>query len=329
MYRQIFEVLDIGLLVVDRDYRIRDWNHWLATRTKISKDEAIGKNLFELYPELNNKWFVRNCKSLFTFGNFVFSSQKLHRYLIPIPLSRPIAGRFEYMQQNCTIGPVRDLNDPSIGSNKIELAFIMIQDVTDLAEYERRLTDAARVDGLTGAINRSYFDALLESEFARHKRYGNVFSVALIDIDYFKTINDVYGHLTGDKVLKELVKQIQQRIRRTDIFARYGGEEFCIILPETDGDSAVVFAEEIRKRVADMSVETDEHSIGLTVSIGVSTLGTSDVFPSEVLRRADSAMYRAKDAGRNKVISESTPAPQIDHPGRICEEQNIPADCSC
>jgi len=124
----------------------------------------------------------------------------------------------------------------------------------------------------------------------------------MIDIDYFKNINDTYGHIVGDKVLIEVGKRIKQGIRDYDILARYGGEEFIILLPETDLENAIAVAERIRKNIASSEIEiNDEVKIPVTVSIGVASANGNDIILDELIKKADRALYITKNSGRIKV----------------------------
>jgi diguanylate cyclase (GGDEF)-like protein len=168
----------------------------------------------------------------------------------------------------------------------------------------RRLMALATTDPLTRVLNRRALADRLAIEMDRARRYASELAVLLIDLDYFKRINDTAGHLAGDEVLRQLAARIQEAVRTVDIVARYGGEEFVVILPETSPNGAMTFADRLR-----MGIETREFPVGegvirLTVSIGVSTFPAANVASADDLfARADAAMYRAKQDGRNQVRS--------------------------
>jgi len=158
------------------------------------------------------------------------------------------------------------------------------------------------VDGLTQIANKRALDDYLEKELARALRHSRPMSVLMMDLDHFKQVNDVHGHLTGDVVLKEVAAVISSRIRKEEMFARYGGEEFVIALPETDRDGAMEFAEEVRKMVQDNTVTFEGQTIGITISIGVASFSPEQhPTPADLIREADKWLYSAKDAGRNCV----------------------------
>ena len=157
----------------------------------------------------------------------------------------------------------------------------------------------AAIDKLTGAFNRRILDENLLTELQRSERYGDPFSVILLDIDYFKNINDRYGHLAGDRFLAEFARLIGQRLRSTDVLGRWGGEEFLVLSPKASIGEIVILAETLRKAV-------ESHDFGLsetrTVSAGVSSYAAGDT-PEKLLQRADNALYKAKRSGRNRVCS--------------------------
>jgi diguanylate cyclase (GGDEF)-like protein len=153
-----------------------------------------------------------------------------------------------------------------------------------------------RTDPLTGVNNRRGLDDAMGSQLALLNRYGTRFAIALFDIDHFKQINDVQGHLYGDQMLSQLARLIDETVRETDVVARYGGEEFLVVMPETDLTGAAAFADRLRMRIA--------NDMPLTVSGGVAEALDGDTGES-MIARADSALYSAKSAGRNCVYSHS------------------------
>jgi diguanylate cyclase (GGDEF)-like protein len=173
-------------------------------------------------------------------------------------------------------------------SHKIQSAFVVL----------------SRHDSLTNILNRRAFLELFHIEQTRQRRHKHALSVLLLDIDFFKSINDTFGHAAGDAVLIQLCETVQQLLRRSDAFGRIGGEEFAILLPQTAADSAFILAERIRESVA----EKVGHGYRLvTLSIGVACLASGEETPQEIMRRADQALYEAKENGRNcSVVSQAT-----------------------
>ena len=171
------------------------------------------------------------------------------------------------------------------------------------AQYHEEIYRMTIIDGLTQVYNKRYLLEALEREIIRGRRHTRELAVLLFDIDHFKRINDVHGHLAGDFVLKEVARVVQSRIRRDEVFARYGGEEFAIILPETTMEGAVALAETLRQKVAEHLFVFQADSIRVTVSIGVATLLDTDRGASDLIKRSDEKLYQAKHNGRNRVCS--------------------------
>lgn len=167
--------------------------------------------------------------------------------------------------------------------------------------YHEEIYRLTTIDGLTQVYNKRYFLEILEREMGRAHRYRRDLSLILFDVDYFKQVNDNYGHLAGDYVLKHLAMVLKSRIRREDVLARYGGEEFAIILPEIDHYNALQFAEKIRRIAESTAFGFEGSDIPVTVSVGVSTLAPDIDDPQTFIKNADEYLYRAKSAGRNCV----------------------------
>jgi len=219
--------------------------------------------------------------------------------------SVPLPSRWEAEFRIQVNGDIRCLwahSLPVTDNNSGQLFRGVILDVTQRKELENRLKQAATHDALTGALNRAGLEPHLEASLAGAQRHGHPMSVALVDIDYFKQVNDTYGHNLGDSVLVQLVGILQKRLRKADSLARWGGEEFLILLPNTAEAGALQLAEELRQAVEQTVFE---HHQPLTISIGVATAQTDDSLKS-LVRRADHYLYAAKNSGRNQVGSEST-----------------------
>jgi diguanylate cyclase (GGDEF)-like protein len=173
----------------------------------------------------------------------------------------------------------------------------------ELKSANDRLKYIAYTDELTDLYNHRYFHQLLETEFNRARRYGRPFSLIMFDLDDFKKVNDEFGHLRGDIVLKEMGAHVKRNVRGSDFVARYGGEEFAVILPETDSKGASVLAERLRKDIEKMRIATDGNKIKVTISVGVATYvpGSPLRDKSEIIGAADKALYLSKRTGKNKI----------------------------
>jgi len=170
----------------------------------------------------------------------------------------------------------------------------------NLEELNRKLQEISITDSLTGVFNRRHLFKCLDSVIKRSKRYGITFSVILLDIDHFKSINDTFGHFVGDSVLQKICRTIQRTIREVDIFGRLGGEEFMVILPETGLNEAFAVAERIRQEVSELTWVGENMKI--TVSGGVYQYNNEDLI--DLLKKVDAFLYQAKNSGRNKIESK-------------------------
>jgi diguanylate cyclase (GGDEF)-like protein len=164
--------------------------------------------------------------------------------------------------------------------------------------YQMMITDS-----LTQVGNRRQFDDSMEREMSRARRFGRPLSVVMFDIDLFKNLNDEYGHLVGDAVLRDVARVIRTRVRRDDTVVRYGGEEFVVILPETVLGDATVVAMDLNAAIAGHVLEYRGLRLSVTVSVGCAELLASDVGSEDLVRRADQKLYAAKRSGRNRVMA--------------------------
>jgi two-component system, cell cycle response regulator len=169
------------------------------------------------------------------------------------------------------------------------------------AAYHEEIYRLTTIDGWTQVYNRRHFEEALQRESSRAHRYRRVLSLVLLDIDGFKQVNDTYGHLAGDFILKELAVRIRTKIRREDLFARYGGEEFALLLPEVGTEGARTLGEKIRKLVQKARFDFGKHSLRVTLSMGIGTLSPERNDPVRLVATADAKLYEAKRTGRNRV----------------------------
>ena len=167
---------------------------------------------------------------------------------------------------------------------------------------EQPLRSGDLVDGLTQINNKRYFLEFIEREMGRCHRYNRSLSLMMVDIDHFKVINDTNGHLAGDYVLRELAAVIKPRVRKEECFARYGGEEFAYVMPESGGENTRKLAEKIRRLIEDHRFTFEGKDIKVTLSIGVADLVGDMTEPLQFIKLADANLYKAKKAGRNRVV---------------------------
>ena len=196
-------------------------------------------------------------------------------------------------------GKAIDSNDPPDLTKGV---LWVADDISKRKEAEKLLIEMATTDELTGVCNRRHFIEIGQKEFARRKRYEtHELSLLMLDLDYFKLINDTLGHSSGDKALKAFTMLSQSCLREVDTLGRLGGEEFAILLPDTNESQAAVVAERIRQIVKSTSHAQDTDIPAMTVSIGVSVAQGMDDTLDDLLKRADHALYRAKDKGRDRI----------------------------
>jgi two-component system cell cycle response regulator len=225
---------------------------------------------------------------------------------LPFSLDRRQAGVFFLRRTRAE--PPLTAQDVDFADAVIKAAVAAIQraQVIEMTKADNaRLEALALTDPLTLVLNRRALVSRLMAEVDRARRYESVVTILMIDLDHFKGVNDTYGHLAGDQVLRDVAQLLQHEVRSVDIVARYGGEEFIVVLPETSTEGAVTFAERIRERIEARTFESTGHSLLLTTSIGVASFPSPRVASMEdLVARADEALYRAKADGRNRVRAE-------------------------
>ena len=175
------------------------------------------------------------------------------------------------------------------------------EEVSRVQEENKTLMNKLKLDHLTGALNRLAYEEYLFEELTRFHRYRHPFSILLFDLDAFKTINDTHGHLAGDNCLKAIVRDLKTVLRGNDILGRYGGDEFIVILPETSQAAAAEVGEKTRQFVESTTFLVRGEKIPMTISLGVTTVKDTDCAVEDVIQRADEALYKAKQDGRNRV----------------------------
>lgn len=179
---------------------------------------------------------------------------------------------------------------------------LALNDISARKQLEAELFHQASTDALTGISNRRYFLARGEQELRRARRFARPLCAMMLDIDHFKQVNDTHGHAAGDIVLQSVVQTAQGRLRGTDTIGRLGGEEFAVLMPETELGAAVEVANRLRQSLAAQEISLGKTSLTVTVSIGVAALHPEDTDVDALLHRADTALYQAKQSGRNRVV---------------------------
>ncbi|HTN33275.1 MAG TPA: diguanylate cyclase [Marinobacter sp.] len=298
----MLESVEVGLVVLDLDFRIQAWNGFMENHSGITANKIRDQVLFDVFPDIPRAWLTRKVDAVVLLNTRGFTSWEQRPYLFKFRNARPITGTEEFMFQNLTISPL------SGTTGEVEKVCLMVYDVTDVASGKRALEKANKqlaklsmTDILTGLLNRGTWENLVAAEYERYRRYGHPTSLVMFDIDHFKKVNDTYGHLAGDEVIKHTAAVTKNSLRLSDSPGRYGGEEFGIILPETDSTDAKAICERIREVIAASTVETSVGPIQYKISMGVAQLTDKPQNYMEWLQQADEALYKAKETGRNRT----------------------------
>jgi diguanylate cyclase (GGDEF)-like protein/PAS domain S-box-containing protein len=298
----IVQGIDVGVVVLDREFRVQVWNTFMENRSGLQPDAVHGQRFFDLFPEVEEDWFRHKVESVITLGTPAFTIWEQRPYLVRFKNYQPITGQEEFMYQNTTILPLRATN------SKIEHICLIIYDVTNVAANKQQLQTVnqqlqhlSRTDRLTGLNNRGYWEECLQHEYARHRRYQSMAALVMFDIDHFKAVNDTFGHQAGDKVIQAVAEVIREQIRDTDYAGRYGGEEFVVLMPDIDTSGAMVFAERLRLRIESLVVTYEKQAIPFTISLGVADLSVPTDDHKQLIERADQALYASKKGGRNQT----------------------------
>jgi diguanylate cyclase len=294
--------IDVGLVVLDREYNVQIWNGFMENHSGLLPREVKDKNLFSLFDEIPQDWFLRKAESVFLLKNKAFTIWEQRPYLFKFRNYRPITGTANFMYQNSTFIPLLS------ATGVVTHLCLIIYDVTDIAVHKQDLEKAnkelailSQTDGLTQLFNRTHWERCLIAEFKRWTRSNNPSCLVMIDIDHFKKVNDSYGHMVGDEVIRHLASLVKEHVRETDISGRYGGEEFSILLSDTSLENSQIFAERLRKAVEGSVVKYNDIEIKYTISIGVAEICESIKAYEAWIECADAALYRSKESGRNRI----------------------------
>jgi diguanylate cyclase (GGDEF)-like protein len=305
--------VDVGVVVLDRQYRVTVWNSFIASHSGVSAATAVGRRLFDLFPEVPERWFRQKAEPVYLLRARAFTNWEQRPYLFRFRDQRPITGTSEFMYQNVTMIP---LVSPD---STVQHMALIVYDVTDAAVNRIELGKAnvelerlSRTDRLTELNNRGYWEECLAAEFRRVRRTGRPCSLVMFDIDHFKRVNDTYGHPAGDEVIRQTARILRETMRKTDVAGRYGGEEFTVLLIDTQGPDALVFAERLRSAVAETPVAFEGQTIAYTISLGVAGLDQALGSHGQWLEAADAALYVSKRGGRNRVTLHGPPGPARD-----------------
>jgi len=260
-----------------------------------SKTINIKNTIIDMIIKEKKPYYISDIKNLRTPILPIKINNIKSAYIIPMFYERYLLGLLIALSENINAFDIQQRSFLELFANQATTSLIN-------SKFYSEIQQLAITDGLTGLYNHRHFQEQLSHEFKRYERFKEPFSILLIDIDYFKKINDKYGHQAGDMILKDIAKIIKKTVRNIDISARYGGEEFVVILTSTSQKEACRIAERIRKNIQKYSFTFNNESIKVTVSIGVSTYPEIAKTKDELFTTADKALYKAKENGRNLVI---------------------------
>ncbi len=294
IYKSIVDFLQEGLYFVDTDRTITYWNKGAERISGFSAEEVIGKkcsdNILTHVDEHGNSLCLGSCPLLASIEDQ--QSREAVVYLhhkngqrIPVQV---------------WVNPLFDSTDKLIGG------FEVFTDISNKQANEAKIIELERLsllDHLTQLSNRAYVEKELEAFFAEKERFGMPFGIIFIDIDFFKKINDTYGHDIGDEVLKFVAKTFSSNSRPFDLYGRWGGDEFIGILKNIDQKALCYYGERLRQLIENSYIMTGTSKIQVTISLG-GTLARNDDTPSSILKRADELLYRSKKTGRNHLTSD-------------------------
>jgi len=309
-FQYIVETAIEGILIFDENHNITFANTNMALTLGYTVDEMIGKSYTCFFSQSQSDidayqdYLIKNRDGAVYECCMKRKDGQYHWFLISVKAIMDDTGDFDGFFAMLT-----DINE----RKKMELL---------LEESNRQLTELSNKDGLTGIANRRFFDARLEHEYSRLKRSNSKLSIIIFDVDNFKEYNDYYGHVMGDMCLREIAKVAESSINSpVDLMARYGGEEFACILPDTDIQSAVKIAEQIRSKIHQLKIEHKKSNVSdyVTASFGVTTVKySSERGLADIIAIADKMLYKAKECGRNVI--EYSPAEELELSDLVIEE---------
>lgn len=300
----ILQSLDVGLVVLDKNDNIQVWNGFMENHSGILGVNIRDKNIFNEFPDISKDWLKRKIEDAIMLQTPVFSTWEQKDYLFKFSSSRPFTGLSSTMYQNVTVLPLRSIH------GGISHICILIYDVTESATNQlglQKANDQLRklsiTDGLTKLYNRAYWQECLVQEYNRFQRKNINITLMMFDIDFFKKVNDTYGHPAGDEVLRTLSSILKQQLRATDVAGRYGGEEFTVILLDSDIEKSIMVAERVRKAVEAHTVDYENLHIKFTISVGLCQLTKQISSAQDWLVNADNCLYHSKENGRNQITA--------------------------
>lgn len=297
---EILQPKDWALLLLDNESKKLHFEVVVGERSEKLKDVklSLGEGIAGWVAEKGEPLIITNAQEDPRFAKRVDETSSFNtRSVICVPLKSKgrVLGVIELIN-TLDEGPFEE-NDIVFLQTIADYAAIAIEN----ALFFKKVQELTITDDVTGLYNPRYLHQILDSEITRSQRYNLTFSIIFLDIDYFKKVNDTYGHLIGSQVLQETAKVLKANLRESDIATRYGGDEFVIILPETNKMLAYEVAKRLHKALGNHSFINEELNIHLTASFGVANFPEDALNKLDLIRKADMAMYRVKESGRNDI----------------------------
>lgn len=295
---EVFNRLDLGMILIDENDEICTWNDFMTRHSRKQILDVSGRNLFSVFPGLPRKWLSIKFKGVRQLQNI----SKVTWEQRPVLFDFPHGGT---MLQNCTFIP---LIEPETQEKYL---CITIQDVSiyakdkmelnDLMLINKSLEEVSQIDALTGIYNRRFIGNALEEKICESSETNQKLVVLMFDLDHFKYVNDTYGHIVGDRVLKYVSETVSSFLMKNMTFGRYGGEEFILFFSGYSIEDVCEWTENIRIKLSEGKVETREADVYITASFGIAEFSPSIKDDLEIIHNADVALYRSKKEGRNRV----------------------------
>lgn len=287
VYRSIVEQSIDAVVIINRSGDIVSWNPSAERLFGYRSEEVLGKYIHDILPTNEHRK-----KANESFKKFQHKGDG------------PLVGKMLQVRGVTKSGKEVHVqfSFSTVQVNGELYAFGFLRDISDLIHLQEKLISQSITDELTGIPNLRYYRERANTSFYLSSKNNEDLSLIMLDIDFFKKVNDQYGHQGGDIALQAFASNISQNIRAEDLFARVGGEEFVIALPKTPIEAAAAIAEELRAATEQLVIKTPDTTFQLTVSIGVASLHPGDSSLEDIQNRCDNALYQAKNTGRNRVV---------------------------
>lgn len=306
----VLQNIDVGLVILDREYKIQLWNGFMENHSGLRPDEVHDKALFESFPDIPEAWFRQKAEPVFELKTRTFTIWEQRPYVFKFKNYRPITGRAPHMFQNSSIIPLESID------GSVKHICLIIYDVTDVAMNREDLSKAnnnldhlTKTDSLTELLSSSFWQEEFSREYKRSMRSKQASTLVLFEIDNFDKINNQHSHQAGDDALRAVALLLKQTVRETDISGRLAGNQFAILLVDTDAKSAINLAERLRKEAADTAINFEQAEIKFTISSGVAAIRPDFIDEFQWQSATEKALRHAQQSGMNKTtVYQTKPA---------------------